>query len=187
MNNENTSAAKPEKQSLSKIALLNKDPLAQWLVYFYSIALVLSFIGGRLLVEAVIADKSGICAVITMIFIAATVKNLLDILYIRREIDASNKHITELLELKKVDAFVAKNYKGMLAKHIYNLYQMSLCDDAVNQDSLIILLQNKLTARLSMTGISWRTLGNSWSYWHYYWPYQFGVRARGSDECGWIR
>ena len=100
-----------------------------------------------------ITDGSGVCAVIALIFIAAIVKNFLDILYIRREIKASNEQITELLELRRVDAFVAKNRTGLLAEHIHNLYQMSLRDDAVNQESLIILLQNKLTARLAMTGV----------------------------------
>ena len=146
-------STEPKTQNLSKVTLLRKDPLLQWRVYFFSITIVLSFMGGRLIFEAVITDTSGICAVITLIFIAATVKNLLDILYLRREIKASNAHITELLELRRVDVFVSKDRKGLLAEHIYNLYQMSLRDDAVNQESLIILLQNKLTSRLSMTGI----------------------------------
>ena len=109
--------------------------------------------GGRLILQSLVTDRSGICAAITLIFTAAITKNFLDILHIRREIRAANSHITELLDLRKIDAFVAKDRSGLLADHIHNLYQMSLRDDAVNQESLVLLLQNKLAARMHLTGL----------------------------------
>lgn len=153
MNNENPLPTKGKGQNLSKVALLKTDPLLQWLVYFFTITLVLSFMGGRLILQSLVTDRSGICAAITLIFTAAITKNFLDILHIRREIRAANSHITELLDLRKIDAFVAKDRSGLLADHIHNLYQMSLRDDAVNQESLVLLLQNKLAARMHLTGL----------------------------------
>lgn len=130
-----------------------RKPLIEWALYLVFFVAILALLAGPHLLTALKSDSSGICIAISLLFIVGVVVNFFDIRYIDREMQRSDKHVTDMLSAPTYKEFMEASDESLLMSHLRNLYEIACKTPTVSQDNLIVLLQSKLNARISAVDI----------------------------------
>lgn len=159
-NDELGRSPQPERRDRPRIEVSQIDakPLREWLIYAVVIGIIFAVLGGKLIITALLTDKTGLCVTILILFLAALVKNIRDILYIDHQVHLTNQQISHLVDLNDVTTFLSANDPSLFREHVKGLYEMCRRDSEVNQDNLVVLLQSRLHARTRLTDVCSRLL-----------------------------
>lgn len=131
-----------------------RSPGRQWVITAVILCGIIFPLMGHTMFSAVMTDSTGLCAVIFCLFIAALIRNFLDIRFISTEVAAASEQIQALIARGNIKAFVTNADPSLLREHVTNLYEISRRSAEVSQDNLIVLLQSRINSRIRITEIA---------------------------------
>lgn len=141
----------PVKQSKKvRIQSLRRAPLREWLVVFSVFTCVILLFLGRMMIEAVRTDSTGLSIVIFLVFCLAIIKNFLDVKYVNEQVKRADSQIDFLVDTNDLLAFLRTGERSLFKDHIQNLYEMSKRDTELSQDNLVTIIQSKVYSRIRL-------------------------------------
>jgi biopolymer transport protein ExbB/TolQ len=138
------------KQPKVRIQSLSRSPILEWLVVFCIFATIATVFCGRLFVEAVRTDDTGLSIVICLVFFLALARNFMDIKYLNDQVRLADSQIDFLVETNDLLSFLRSGKRGLFKDHIHNLYEIGKRDTELSQDNLISIMQSKVYSRIRM-------------------------------------
>ena len=136
------------KRTKVRIQSLSRSPLKEWLIVFAIFGGITLFFCGRLFVEAVRTDSTGLSLVICIVFLLTLVKNFFDAKYLNDQVRLADSQIESLVESNDLIALLRSGKRGLFKDHIHNLYEMGKRDTELSQDNLISIVQSKVFSRI---------------------------------------
>ncbi len=124
-----------------------RRPLIEWWGYVIAIGTAVVLLAGPFIQEALQTDVSRISLVIFALFLAAVVKNFLDVRFLARQSRLAIVQVAQLRETNNIAKFLAEADDSLLRDHIANLYEVFRRDVNISQDNLVTLLQTRLLSR----------------------------------------
>ncbi len=128
-------------------------PLREWAMYAALLLSVFIVLTGRLFVRAIREDNSGLCIVILLVFCAALLRHVVDMMYIQRQMKLAALQLEGLIVARTLNTFVRDGSSSLFRDHVRHLYEIARRDPEVSQDNLVALLQARLHARTRLTEV----------------------------------
>jgi biopolymer transport protein ExbB/TolQ len=133
-------------------AYRGRHPLLEWVVYVGIMAVIGGVIAGPVIGPAIGGDLAGsatawILLVLLGVFLAALIKNLLDMRFLSRQIRLADHQIQQLSQTNNIYVFLRESEPSLLRDHIDNLHEIFRRDVNISQDNLVALLQTRLSTR----------------------------------------
>lgn len=133
---------------------LDRDPMKEWWWYFFSVVVLLALAAGPHLVSAIVTDKTFLCLVICLLFIAGVVLNFRGVKQLRVEYMCAAACMNTLSSQQDGLKTVVQGLPaGVFHRHVQDLANIARYDESFTQDSLVTLLYSRLMARAKIVEI----------------------------------
>lgn len=142
------------KRQLSETLTQPRRAIWEWGIYAGILFTLVAVFCGVLVLDALKADKSGLCFLILCLFVAAVIRNALDVIYLDNQLRLAYMQVSQLIKTRKIGPFLREIEPSLLREHLVNLHEIAKRDPFVSQDNLVALLQTRLSARLRISQVA---------------------------------